>query len=115
VPSALRELYADRALITRRDLRWSDDQMISAFEPLDEEAILDAGRNLGFAVVPIATTDFGDLVYLRPGPAEGDEVYVTYHDGGDTEILADSVEAMAAALRGAADHANGPQSPRPSR
>ena len=63
------------------------------------KAILDAGRNLGFAVVPIATTDFGDLVYLRPGPAEGDEVCVTYHDG-DTEILADSVEAMAAALRG---------------
>lgn len=115
VPPALRELYADRTLITRRDLRWSDEQMISAFEPLDEKAILDAGRNLGFAVVPIATTDFGDLVYLRPGPAEGDEVYVTYHDGGDTEILADSVEAMAAALRGAADHATGPRSPRPSR
>ena len=105
VPPALRELYADRGLITRRDLRWTDEQAISAFEPLDEEAILDATRTFGFAAVPIATTDFGDMVYLRPGAAEGDTVYVTYHDGGDTEIFAESVEAMTAVLRGAAGHA----------
>ena len=99
VPLGLRELYADRALITRRDLRWSDDQTISAFEPLDAEAILDATRAFGFPAVPIATTDFGDLVYLRPGAAEGDVVYVTYHDGGDTEVFAGSVAPMLAALR----------------
>lgn len=99
MPPALRELYADRALITRRDLRWSDEQAISAFEPLDEQAILDAARTFGFAAVPIATTDFGDLVYLRPGAAEDDVVYVTYHDGGDTEVFADSVTPMLATLR----------------
>ena len=99
VPPALRELYADRALVTGRDLRWSEDRMISAFEPLDEEAILDAARTFGFPAVPIATTDFGDLVYLRPGAAEGDVVYVTYHDGGDTEVFADSVAAMVATVR----------------
>lgn len=99
VPLALRELYADRALITRRDLRWSDDETISAFEPLDDEAILEATATFGFAAVPIATTDFGDLVYLRPGAADGDVVYVTYHDGGDTEVFADSVAAMVATVR----------------
>lgn len=102
MPSALRELYADRVLITRRDLPWSDDQMISAFEPLDARAIADATRDLGFDRVVIATTDFGDAIYLRSGAAERDVVYVTYHDGGDTEIFAESVPAMAAALRRAA-------------
>ena len=99
MPSALRELYADQALITRRDLAWSDDQMISAFEPLDEKAIVEAARALGFDAVPIATTDFGDMVYLRPGAAENDVVYLTYHDGGDTEVFAESVQAMKAALQ----------------
>jgi hypothetical protein len=99
VPSALRELYADRALVSRCDLRVSDDLTISAFEPLDDEAIAEATRALGFDAVPIATTDFGDMVYLRTGAAEGDAVYMTYHDGGDTELLADSVTAMLATLR----------------
>ena len=52
-----------------------------------------------FPAVPIATTDFGDLVYLRPGAAEGDTVYVTCHDGGDTKVFSDSVRAMLVALR----------------
>lgn len=102
MPSALRELHADHTLITRRDLRLSDDQTISAFEPLDEEAIVEATRALGFDAVPIATTDFGDMIYLRPGAAEDDVVYVTYHDGGDTEVFAESVQAMKAALQRAA-------------
>jgi hypothetical protein len=99
VPSALRELYADRALITRRDLRWSDEATISAFEPLDARAIADATRDLGFDGVMIATTDFGDAIHLRSGATERDVVYVTYHDGGDTEVFADSVAVMLAILR----------------
>jgi hypothetical protein len=114
VPSALRELHGDRALITRRDLRWSDDYTISAFEPLDEEAVRQATRALGFDAVPIATTDFGDLAYLRPGAAERDAVYVTHHDGGDTEILAESIQTMVSALRGAT-RATAQQPPPPSR
>lgn len=109
MPSALRELYADHALITSRDLRLSDDHTISAFEPLDEEAILEATRALGFDAVSIATTDFGDIVYLRPGTTERNAVYVTYHDGGDTEVLSESVEAMTAALQRAASRATGQQ------
>lgn len=99
MPSALRELYADRTLITRRDLRWSDDQTISAFEPLDARAIADATRDLGFDAVVIATTDFGDAIYLRSGAAERDVVYVLYHDGGGTDEFADSVGTIIAVLR----------------
>jgi hypothetical protein len=115
VPSALRELFADHALITRHDVRLSDDQTISAFEPLDEEAILEAIRALGFDALPIATTDFGDIVYLRPGATERDAVYVTYHDGGDTEVFSESVEAMKAALQRAASRATGQQPLQPPR
>ena len=43
-PQALRDLYGDRALITRRDLPYADDYVISTFEALDEQAIQDATR-----------------------------------------------------------------------
>jgi hypothetical protein len=99
VPQALRDLYADRVLILRRDLSCADDHVISSFEPLDEQAMQDAARWLGFEAVAIATTGFGDAVYLRPGAAESDTVYLTHHDGGDTEVFAESVTDLLAALR----------------
>lgn len=98
-PQALRDLYADRELIVRRDLRYGDDHVISSFEPLDEQALQDATGRLGFDAVAIATTDFGDAVHLRPGAAEADHVYLTHHDGGDTEVLAESVSEMFVTLK----------------
>ena len=94
VPPALRTLYDDRALIIRRDLQWSSDYVISAFEPLDAQAMADSAEWLGFDAVAIATTDSGDAIYLVPGAAERDAVYLTHHDGGDTEVFADSVVVM---------------------
>jgi hypothetical protein len=99
VPQALRDLYADRALITAQDLEYSPDLTISRFEPLDERAIAEGQSWLGFPAVAIATTDFGDWVYLRPGAAEADTVYLTHHDGGETEVFAESVAGMVDALR----------------
>jgi hypothetical protein len=94
VPQALRELYADLTLITRQDLNYTAAQAISTFEPLDERAMLDAEAWLGFEAVAIATNDFGDAIYLRPGAAETDTVYLTLHDGGGTEVFAESVTTM---------------------
>jgi hypothetical protein len=99
VPQALRDLYADRELIVRRDLRYADDHVISSFEPLDEQAIQDATHWLGFEMVAIATTEFADTVYLRAGAAETGNVYLTHHDGGDTEVFAESVSEMFATLK----------------
>src|SRR5262245_19317578 len=62
VPSALRELYADRAIVLQRDLNWNDEVSISAFEPLDEQAFAEAAEWLGVDAVAIATTDFGDAI-----------------------------------------------------
>jgi hypothetical protein len=98
VPGALRDLYADAAFITRRDMRWSDECAISSFEPLDAQAMAAAKEWLGFAAVAIATTDLGDTVYLRCGASERDTVYLTHHDGGDTAAFAESVALMHATL-----------------
>ena len=98
-PQALRDLYADRRLVTERDLAYDDELLISTFVPLDEEALADTKRWLGFEAVAIATTDFGDTVYLRPGAAQGDAVYIAHHDGGDAEVMAESVTQMLATLR----------------
>jgi hypothetical protein len=97
-PQALRDLYADLRLVIQRDLKYDDDRLVSTFEPLDEKAMLDSSRSLGFDAVVIATTDFGDAVYLRPGATEADTVHVTYHDGGDTEVFAESIEQMLVVL-----------------
>jgi hypothetical protein len=101
-PAALRELYADRALVTARGLDYSDLELITTFEALDARGLLDTSPWLGFEAVAIATGQFGDPIYLKPGGSEGDAVYITHHDGGDTEVFAESVATMLERLR----HAN---------
>jgi hypothetical protein len=98
-PHALRDLYADRRLVTQRDLGYDDDRRISTFEPLDAEAMAVASQSLRFDAVVIATTDFGDAIYLHPGAGEADVVRVAYHDGGDIDIFAESIEAMVHILK----------------
>ena len=96
-PAALRELFADHALITSQNLDWEDDVWLSAFAPLHEQDY--RNRWLDLDVVAFATNMYGDPIYLKPGPLEADTVYVTYHDGGDTEVFAESVAAMLEQLR----------------
>ena len=90
-PAALHALYADKKWITSTLLGYSDACSINTFEPLNEDSLIESDDDPTLRIVPIATTDFGDPVYLKPGPTEPDAVYVTWHDGGDTEVLADSV------------------------
>ena len=99
VPPALRALYADEKLITSTLLNYSDECSINTFEPLNESSLYEGVEDTAPPVVVIATTDFGDPIYLKPGPSESDAVYVTYHDGGDTEVLADSVAGFVDRLK----------------
>jgi hypothetical protein len=99
VPDALRQLYADTTLVTSRDLRYSMEESISTFEPLDEQGMRDAQAWLGFEAVAVATTADGDSIYLRPGSSDPNVVYVTRHDGGDTELFAETLEGMVETLR----------------
>lgn len=100
-PSALRELYADRVLITAQGLDYSDFDDISTFEALDEQGLRNTRPWLEFDAVAIATSGVGDPIYLRPGGSETDTVYITHHDGGHTEVFAESVAAMIERLRDA--------------
>jgi hypothetical protein len=101
VPPALRELYADKTLVIGQQLVYTDAEHISTFGALDEQGFIDSRLWLGFDVVAIANSNFGDPIYLRPGNSEADTVYITYHDGGDTEVFADSVATMVNRLRDA--------------
>ena len=99
VPRALRDLYADRSLVTVRDRSYSMDYSLSSFEALDEQGMTDARAWLGFEAVAFASSQEGDAIYLRPGPSEADVVYLTHHDGGETEVFAATLQQMVDTLR----------------
>lgn len=98
-PAALRQLFADRKLVTMQGLEGNNGCDINEFQPIDEDGLTEIPGPNGLEVVAIATNEFGDAIYLRPGASENDVVYVTYHDGGDTEVFAESVEAMVGKLK----------------
>src|SRR5215212_7013814 len=54
-PPALRELFADRALVTSCCLELSKSCGIITFQPIDKDNLLDTADLLGFDVVPFAT------------------------------------------------------------
>ena len=78
-----------------------------AFNPLDEDSLIDTADLLGFDIVPFATSDCGDAIFLRPGKDELDTVYIAYHDdpGKGLVVLADSVAVMLERLRKVVDAA----------
>lgn len=92
-PSALRELFANHRLLLANDCGYYEDYYISTFEPLDETALVDARQWVGYDIVPFANSE-GDSIYLRPGSSESDAVFITYHDGGDTEKIAPDVSTF---------------------
>lgn len=98
-PAALRALYADENLITSTLLDYSDSCSINTFEPLNEESLFASAEDAEQSMIPIATTDSGDPIYLKSGLMESNAVYVAYHDGDDVEVLADSVSAFVHRLK----------------
>jgi hypothetical protein len=101
IPAALRELYSDMALLSAcASYRWKREE-INSFEPLNESCLLDTHDEIGYDVVPFATSVCGDAIYLRPGARESDTVYIAYHDDpGNIEVFAESVSEMLEKARG---------------
>ncbi len=83
-------------------INYSENVVVSTFDALDEQGLIESRPWLGFDAAAIATSDFGDSIYLRPGATESDAVYITHHDGGGTEVLAPDVFTFVERLR----HAN---------
>jgi hypothetical protein len=58
--------------------------------PIDSKSISSGTAEvLGHEVVPLAFDDCGQVVYLKPGAAASDIVYV--YDAGEEEVLFESV------------------------
>jgi hypothetical protein len=98
-PAALRGLFADRELVMACGLSYEKFGGISTFNPLDEHSLQDAVGGIDFDIVPFACSACGDSIYLRPGAAETDTVYITYHDEPKTKVFASSVAEMVIKLR----------------
>jgi hypothetical protein len=99
VPAVLRELYADHALILAEDIDYSEEQWLSGFGAIQPVDLQKYRELLGHDLVAIAGALGDDPIYLRPGPTEPNVVYVTYHDGGDTEPFAPDVETFVKTVR----------------
>ena len=98
VPEALRDLYNDPNLMRDGCLELDDSGEVE-IQPIDKQGLLDTRGFIGHDVVAIASNGFGDPIYLRPGKLEPDAMYVTYHDGEDTEMLAPNVDDFLRQLR----------------
>jgi hypothetical protein len=97
VPAALRELFADQELLLGEV--FPRDLDLNCFNPIDEDSLIGPVEGMEFDLVAFATSGCGDAIYLRPGASEPDKVYITYHDGGDTEVFAESVDVILAKFR----------------
>jgi hypothetical protein len=99
-PAALRELYSDLALLTACASYRGKREGISSFEPLKENYLLDTHDEIGYDIVPFATSDCGGPIFLKPGAKEADTVFIAYHDApGYVEVFANSVALMLAEAR----------------
>jgi hypothetical protein len=92
VPLALVSWFGHTAKVLKQ---YSFDDHLIVFTPVDRERLREAWVVAG--VVAFAESN-GDPIYLRPGTGADDSVFITFHDGGDTELLAPSVEQFLARL-----------------
>ena len=96
VPAALVSWFTNAKGVTQT---YAFDDYLIDFAPIDRDALLDAWVVPG--IVAFAESD-GDPIYLKPGTGADESVFITFHDGGDTELLARSVEQFLTSLKEAA-------------
>ena len=92
VPKKLKEMWSDSHLVTSGGFDYDEENWISTFNPLTEESLIEHKEVFERDIVPILTTGFGDPVYLKPGEAEKNRLYITFHDGGDTDVFEEDLD-----------------------
>ncbi|MDJ0941676.1 MAG: hypothetical protein QNJ00_18065 [Woeseiaceae bacterium] len=97
VPRSLKDLYADHETVLADTAVFGDEPI--SFGAIDERGLTETVEWPGVEAVAIARNDSGDPIYLRPGADETNAVYVTYHDGGDTEQVSADVDEFIASIR----------------
>lgn len=99
VPTQLKELYQNENLITSGGFNYNESFDVSTFEPINAQALAEAKKVFEKNILPILSTGFGDAVYLKPGKNEENKIYITYLDGGDTEIFENSIDDFVRKLK----------------
>jgi hypothetical protein len=105
VPEVLRSLYANKDLITSFDLLVTppdagDDRQagwnVNEFVPADLESLVRTMETVPFGTFTFATNEYGDPYYVQVGAEQDGDgpVYVHYHDGGDTALVAPSLKTF---------------------
>jgi hypothetical protein len=92
VPAALVSWFSNAAALTAT---YAFDDHLVDFVPIDRDAVREAW--VVPRIVVFAESD-ANPIYLKPGQSTDDAVFITFHDGGDTEVLASSVEQFLANL-----------------
>ena len=105
VTTILRELYSNQTLITSGDILIYDPALggdrnsawnVNHFNPADAEALTPEPESIPPGAFSFASNEFGDPFYVQLAELpDGDgRVYVHYHDGGDTELVAPSLRTF---------------------
>lgn len=98
-PKALRNLFSKHELLVAgTNMEFEDSCLVTSFEPLDAHGLKHTKEWLALEVIPFASSD-GDPIYLRPGAKEVNAVYITHHDGGDTEQICTDISVFVEKLR----------------
>ena len=100
MPAAVEALYSNEAVLASSDVEVSDGLAVAFFVPADDNAFdPEQWFNPAHDAFVFAVTAFGDPFYVRTTQAgEGLPVYILYHDGGDTETVAPSLDEFVTRL-----------------
>jgi len=99
VPTAIRKLFSNTAIVLSQNAECCGDQIINRFGAIDEANLLESKEWIGTDVVAIAHNKYGDPIHLLPGTHEANAVFVTYHDGGDIEQISADISEFVDSIR----------------
>jgi len=80
VPQALIDFCSTDRVLALAQFNSNGTDFQLWFEPIAEDGLVDLNDELGYAILPIAATDVGDTIILRPGAKQRNAVNCVHHD-----------------------------------
>ena len=83
VPPSVRDLFSRHDLILSPLGADSDSgESLNCFQPITPDSLTESKECYGIEIIPLALSESGDPVYLKPGDPHN-TVYILHHDGGE--------------------------------
>jgi hypothetical protein len=100
VPTAIERLYSGPAILLEPEVDIGGEAETVRFVPANADAFdSEQWFDVPDGSFVFATTVFGDPFYVRLSESDkGYPVYLLYHDGGDIELVAESVEEFVGSM-----------------